>query len=432
MLHLRTMKLQQADTLFKIDPDKITNLEEARLMLKQILNMLETVMKENREQKQRMQELRDENNRLKGEKGKPTIKPNTDTDKNKNLSSDKETKEPKTWQKRGKKGIIKINRTVKCPVDKSVLPADAEFKGTEKVIGQNIIFKRENTEYLVELFYSPSEKKTYRGQLPDEYHGYFSKDLKAFTTLAYYTLDILRNKLLALYSSIGIEMSNGSLNNILQENSQRWIDEKNDILKAGLLGNGGIAQTDVTGARVKGANHYSHIICGNNFTVYSTLPGKSRLDVLAAFQGEPANGLSYQYNSHTLRLLEHFKISRNDKYALSEIYKDEQIVSETEFINTIKERVPTLYNKKNIFRRVCDSFALAYFYELGILKILVSDDAKEYELIAVIRMLCWIHDGRHYKKLSPNFDYHRQLLNDFTEKYWKYYLKSFKQIFTLQ
>jgi hypothetical protein len=74
-----------------------------------------------------------------------------------------------------------------------------------------------------------------------------------------------------------------------------------------------------------------------------------------------------------------------------------------------------------MFRRVCDSFALAYFYELGILKILVSDDAKEYELIAVLRMLCWIHDGRHYKKLSPNFDCHRQLLNDFTEQYWQYY-----------
>jgi len=416
----------------------INDLEEAKVILKQLLNVLDTLTKETKEQKLLIQELRDEINRLKGEKGKPTIKSSRGKDgekekedehssglaakeKNPDISSTEETKEKKSWQKTGKKDIIKIDKTVHCPVDKGILPPDAQYKGTEKVVSQNIIFRRENTEYLVELFYSPSERKTYRGKLPDEYSGYFSKDLKAFSTLAHYNLDIPRNKLLALYESMGIEMSTGSLNNILQENAAMWLDEKKDLLTAGLAGSGGIAQTDITGARVNGQNHYSHIICGENFTVYSTLPGKSRLDVLTAFQGEPEAGLLYQYNAHTLRLLSHFKISEQDKQSLAAIYKNDQIVSETEFINTIKKKDPALYNKKNMFRRVCDSFALAYFYELGILKILVSDDAKEYELIALIRMLCWIHDGRHYKKLSPNFDYHRQILRIFMERYWNYY-----------
>jgi hypothetical protein len=35
--------------------------------------------------------------------------------------------------------------------------------------------------------------------------------------------------------------------------------------------------------------------------------------------------------------------------------------------------------------------------------------------------LCWIHEGRHYKKLIPHLAYHRQLLDDFLQRYWDFY-----------
>ena len=179
------------DNFYQINPDAINDLAQAKVILKQFLNMLETLTKENKEQKRLIQELRDEISRLKGEKGKPHIKPNNnnndnDTQNENDLSSNKERKEKKSWKKTGKKNIIKIDKTVECPVDKTLLPSDAQFKGHDRVVGQHIIFKRENTEYLVELYYSPSENKTYRGKLPDEYSGYFSKGLKSFTLLAYH------------------------------------------------------------------------------------------------------------------------------------------------------------------------------------------------------------------------------------------------------
>ena len=37
--------------------------------------------------------------------------------------------------------------------------------------------------------------------------------------------------------------------------------------------------------------------------------------------------------------------------------------------------------------------------------------------------ICWIHEGRHYKKLTPFVDYHRQLLDDFLTRFWEYYHK---------
>jgi len=42
---------------------------------------------------------------------------------------------------------------------------------------------------------------------------------------------------------------------------------------------------------------------------------------------------------------------------------------------------------------------------------------------------CWVHDGRHYKKLTPVVAAHRQALNDFLDSYWDFYaeLLTYKQ-----
>ena len=35
--------------------------------------------------------------------------------------------------------------------------------------------------------------------------------------------------------------------------------------------------------------------------------------------------------------------------------------------------------------------------------------------------LCWIHEGRHYKKLWPEIAAHRALLDDVLTRFWTYY-----------
>ncbi len=37
--------------------------------------------------------------------------------------------------------------------------------------------------------------------------------------------------------------------------------------------------------------------------------------------------------------------------------------------------------------------------------------------------LCWIHEGRHYKKLNPLVASHQKLLEDFLDDFWDYYRK---------
>mgnify|MGYP001055038534 CR=1 FL=1 len=78
------------------------------------------------------QKLKDELNRLKGEKGKPEIKPNVPT--RENTFAPDPTREKKEWDKKSKKDIIKIDKVVVVSVDKNIFPPDAVFKGHDEVI----------------------------------------------------------------------------------------------------------------------------------------------------------------------------------------------------------------------------------------------------------------------------------------------------------
>jgi hypothetical protein len=51
----------------------------------------------------------------------------------------------------------------------------------------------------------------------------------------------------------------------------------------------------------------------------------------------------------------------------------------------------------------------------------VCDDASEFNWLTRARMLCWVHDGRLYKKLQPIIALHRGQLEDFRKRYWEYY-----------
>jgi len=143
-----------------------------------LLNIIEKLAKENADLHQQVQHLNDEINRLKGEQGKPTIKPNKD------ISSEKERKkEKKVHKKRHKNRNIKINRTEICELDKRQLPADAEFKGYVSVIVQGLKIETDNVEFKKEKYYSPSEQTTYIAELPAGYEGGFNPTIKSLAII---------------------------------------------------------------------------------------------------------------------------------------------------------------------------------------------------------------------------------------------------------
>jgi hypothetical protein len=52
---------------------------------------------------------------------------------------------------------------------------------------------------------------------------------------------------------------------------------------------------------------------------------------------------------------------------------------------------------------------------------LVCDGAGQFKLLTTNLAACWIHDDRHYEKLSPVVPRHAVLLDSFRQRYWDYY-----------
>jgi hypothetical protein len=55
------------------------------------------------------------------------------------------------------------------------------------------------------------------------------------------------------------------------------------------------------------------------------------------------------------------------------------------------------------------------------IKILVSDDAGQFSQLTQHRALCWIHEGRHYHKLTPCLKSHQLAVENFVTEFWDYY-----------
>lgn len=409
-----------------ISQNNLNELDSLKQIVTVLLNTVEQMQQTITDLKTENQDLKDEINRLKGEQPKPKF---TSAKKSGDISSTKQSNQKKAHKKEPKKAIIKIDKKVSCKLDPSELPPDAVFKGRKTLIQQDIVFERMNTEFTIDIWYSPSQKKTYRAKA-DNYTGYFGHTLKAYILNMHRYANVTRSKLLGLLRGMGIEISEGSLNNVLFEKSEIWIDEKHDILKSGLQNS--YIQTDTTGAKVAGKSYHTHILCSEDFMTFSTLPGKSRKHLLHALQGEPKDGLSLIYNKITQKYLDYFKISKQHQTKLIEIYKNQPPIFYSDFRTKTSELIPDLATKKTTFNWVCDAFAFGFYEAQNAfppVEILVSDNAPEYKLIGKEQALCWIHDARYYNKLTPFFDCHRELLEEFKNRYWKFYrrLSAYKE-----
>jgi len=51
----------------------------------------------------------------------------------------------------------------------------------------------------------------------------------------------------------------------------------------------------------------------------------------------------------------------------------------------------------------------------------MSDDAPQFNRLALYHGLCWVHEGRHYKKLNPLSELNKGILKAFLEQFWDYY-----------
>jgi regulator of replication initiation timing len=407
-------------------------------IVKKLLNIVERLASENEALKIEVQKLKDENNRLKGEKGKPVIKANKNKDGD--ISSETERKQAeanangeglenvngkKKRQREPKLAKIKIDREHICALDKSGLPDDLIFKGYEDVIVQNIIIKTDNVRYRREVYYSPSQHKNYCGELPDDVRGKgeYGAGVRTLIPVLKAECNMSEKRILGFFCNFGILVSATYL-------SQQWTggyalfhQEKSDLYRNGIA-NSDYVQIDDTSARVNGVNQYCQVVCSPLFTAYFTTPKKDRLTVLSVLTDfAPAH---YLYNQQAQALLDTFKLADSARVAIAARLPANVVMTEVEFtahlacLDTLGVRQIT---------HLTEACAIAYYQqqsEFPVIKTLLADDAPQFKLLTLFLVLCWIHDGRHYKKLRPFVPQHQYALADFRSRYWAYYTELLK------
>ena len=404
------------DELNPIDLSSIQD-ENARELIIRLMNLIEAVSADLRKAQIEIQRLRDENNRLKGEQGKPNIKGNKPKPPPSNYSSEQERRKPKARQKRAKKATVKIHREQTLEVDKGILPKDAEFKGHEDVVVQDVVFRADNVCFHKEKYWAYSTGKTYLAKLPLGYEGQFGPGLKALTLTLYYGGGMSEAKILDLYENIGVQISAGQLSNQLIKGQEPFHAEKEAVCEAG-LGSSPWQHTDQTSTRVDGENQHCNIVCNPLYTSYTTTQKKDRLSVLDVLR--LGRERRFRLNEEALGYLESTPLSKAMRDWLSAECSDQDWDEQT-FVERLDANGLNLNEQQR--QAILSAAAVAAYHaeeDLPIVRLLLCDDAPQYNWIAELG-LCWVHEGRHYKKLMPVLVPHLKLLEDFRKQFWEFY-----------
>ena len=386
------------------------------------MGILETFQEQHDRDLEDTQALRNELNRIKGEQGKPVILPNKD--KSRDISSEKErnSNPPKKSKGRGARNHkVPITRPPQiCYCSREDLPPDAVSKGHHRVIIQDIKVVLDNVELLLEVFYSPSMKKTYMAKRPLGCEGEYGDGVRTFILTSKHLGNMSESCIHDMLTSYGILISGSTVSRIARRDAALFYGDADDILKAGVLA-AEYVHIDDTGARVDGRQHFTQILCNPFFTAYVTLPHKDRLSIVRMLL--MGKELEFQFNDATFELLEIFKVPEKVREYLKKKCAG-QTLTEQELEIILKEIPSDNRNPDQLYRRIMEAAGITWYHEqkeVPVIQTLISDDAAQFRYIAALHALCWVHAGRPIKKLNPFTPIFQEEVNRVLDDFWNYY-----------
>lgn len=368
-----------------------------RELVVRLLNLIETLAADLRTAQAEIQHLRDENNRLKGEQGQPTIKPGakpTTTDH----SSELERRQSRSWKKGRKVQQVQIDREQVLRVDPATLPPDAQFKGYQAVVAQDVVVHTDNVRFRKEKFYSPSQRKIYLADLPSGYDGEFGPGVRALAIIFAFACQMTEPKILEWFRQVGLRISAGQISNLLIKDQRQFHTEKDGVYQAGLASSPW-QHLDDTATRVNGQNQHCHVVNNPLYTTYLTTPGKDRLSVIDVLRnGQPR---VFRLNAEALGYLETTGVSQITRQKLAQL-SQEQDMEQATMYRLLAEHLPDLGIRTR--KWILDAAAVAAYHaqrEWPVVRLLICDGAPQFTWVSEELALCWVHEGRHYKSCSP-------------------------------
>lgn len=268
-----------------------------------------------------------------------------------------------------------------------------------------------------------SAKREKTKTLPKELEGcHFGTELRKFILYQYYHCHVTQPLLYEQLDEMGVDISEGELNNLIIENKEIFHQEKEAILTKGLAVSSFI-QTDDTGARHNGKNGYCTVICNDLFTYFKSGESKSRINFLELLRTPQHE--DYLINPDALTYME--------QQGLPDKYK-----------RLIAGLTPQVYSNKSLFEKqisdlgitaehaikvITEGALIGSLIEHGINKemAILSDDAGQFNVF--IHGLCWVHSERNIQKVHCFTDEQSALLELKLDDFWKLYqeLKCYKK-----
>jgi hypothetical protein len=213
-------------------------------------------------------------------------------------------------------------------------------------------------------------------------------------------------KVAELLRSVGVRISDGQVSNLLIKDQAAFHAEKDALYQAGLASSPW-QHLDDTSTRVNGQNGYGHIVCNPLYTAYFTTTAKDRLTVIDVLTNSRPR--RFVVNAEALGYVEAGGLSAVRRRQLAQVPGD-VIMDEAMMQAMLETYLPGVGPQQR--KWILDATAAAAYHadvEFPVVRLLVCDDAPQFTLVTEELGLCWVHEGRHYKKLMPSIPYHQAL-----------------------
>ena len=397
---------------------------EAEAAVQKLLNLVEQLVVDQRGLLAEVQRLRDLMEQKKRNKTTTSGEANPLSPPSSDHSSEEQRRKrqppasrPANDRRTFKELVVHEDR--ECPVDPAQLPPDAQRCADETVIVQDIRIEPHNIRFSRHVYYSAGLGQFLRGPLPAGYDGGdFGPDLRSLIVAWKYCGNMSEPKILELLDNFQVQISAGSVSRILTCTADSFVNEYRDVFLAG-VGSTTYQQTDDTSARVAGQSWHTHILCNPFYTIYSTHPHKDRLTILAVLQNTSA--LGFRFNATTRRWLETWELPRIWQDGVTEL--GDCTLSPVE-LKTILDEWFGAGRQPQTRLDIEQAAAIVHYRqqtEVPVVSTLVCDDAGQFKWLTDHLALCWIHEGRHYARLSPVAARHAEQAAAFADRFWDYY-----------
>lgn len=366
--------------------------------------------------KQVVLEQRAEIARLKGLKGPPSIKP----------SGMEQATGPKPRAGGGKRPGRGARRTRVVIEDRVVplaAPAGSRFKGYESFFVQDLELRPVAIRFQRERWLTP-DGRTVVAPLPAGIDGHFGPALRRFVLMQYHQGQVTIPRLTTLLDAIGIAVSKRQVVRLLIDRHDRFRNEAQDVLRAGLAAASWITVDD-TGARHQGRNGVCTHIGNDRFAWFATTGSKSRLNFLGLLR---AGREDYVINDEGLAYMRRRALAGPVVRLLAD-HPDKRFADEAAWRAHLDRLGITSLKVSPDPVLVATEGALwgsVRAQDLLADTVIVSDDAGQFHVGR--HALCWVHAERLVHKLDTFTDHHRAAQQRIRSLIWWFYadLKAYR------